>query len=846
MNTEVAKNYVESFARRYGEAHLQLACQAAFPLALTPDLLYRVWATFQRDSRNQFLKIPWVAVSEVLLSNLCQEVGYELYEMPKPIRDELLQRLQQSDRFGPARIHQLADFLLEYVRQQSYSADPDAVDFAQAQQWTSLAYTHPPETARQISQAFCELMQPRAADDYPKGEIIRLASVVEALSVPLVAANLEPLVIYARGLESFALGDLVASAAHLSQLSEDGQIWIAGMEVPVPDVIRDSLDSLQLPPGPDFSHQNLRDRSFKGQDLTRADFTGADIQGADFTHAILIRAKFSKATCGIKTSAIRLWVISGFLLSMLSGLTMVAAGWLLGLQMTPQQQPFSGAALLSLLVLGGGILLYFNQKRRAIKAPWDRRIISAGTATAALLTLLAYGLSAVVVYASTQRLQPMTELVTFCLVSGVLAMVTMVLGKQTKRPVLLMSARLLGIASLITIGYFSWLGTTLPLTPLTILALIGVPLILQSCGLVALLFATITSWQVSLSTIGVIVGSMLILQFFNGLSFTNLSGANWVMAIFLGVGTVALSLSAFICSRLATVVLWLDTETVWMAQLWATVATVLGSLMLYPAYLLGQNNLYPPFRVKEDLVYIVPMVTIAIGIGLYITYRELHLLNRPAQQQLPAPFKSIALALGATSGTRFFGANLTNADFSDASMKAADLRKATLIGTRFHGATQLGLVCADRQFRNYLQVRSRLDTAQNSSPENPPNLDKLDLQSINLSRMNLSKASLVDTNLKGANLKGTNLSEAILHKTQLADANLSGANLTGAYIVDWQINSGTQLGGVRCNYIFTQLSKTNEPSPVRYPKDPRRIFAPGEFAMFIRRSPQVETKASRP
>lgn len=42
----VAVERVVGFAQEFGEAHLNLACHAAFPLSLTPDLLYQIWANF--------------------------------------------------------------------------------------------------------------------------------------------------------------------------------------------------------------------------------------------------------------------------------------------------------------------------------------------------------------------------------------------------------------------------------------------------------------------------------------------------------------------------------------------------------------------------------------------------------------------------------------------------------------------------------------------------------------------------------------------------------------------------------------------------------------------------------
>src|SRR5947209_12500172 len=90
MQPNAAQRRIEVFKKRFGDAHLYLAYHAAFPLALTPDLLYRLRANFQKDIHGENLSIPWIAVADLLLSSLCDEVGYELYEMNVAVRIELL------------------------------------------------------------------------------------------------------------------------------------------------------------------------------------------------------------------------------------------------------------------------------------------------------------------------------------------------------------------------------------------------------------------------------------------------------------------------------------------------------------------------------------------------------------------------------------------------------------------------------------------------------------------------------------------------------------------------------------------------------------------------------------
>ncbi len=210
MKPEVVNRRIEAFHQRFGEPHLDFAYHAAFPLALTPDLLYRLWANFQRDRNGEALKIPWLAVADLLLSSLCDEVGYELYEMETEVRNALLRKLKVNPRFGEKRIHELSDFLLVYVKQQLESHDPDMRDFAQVQRWTALAYTKPSEAAREIASTLAGLKLEE------KAEWVRMASVVETYAEPL--AEFQPLLIYSREMANFVRGKKESATAQITSL----------------------------------------------------------------------------------------------------------------------------------------------------------------------------------------------------------------------------------------------------------------------------------------------------------------------------------------------------------------------------------------------------------------------------------------------------------------------------------------------------------------------------------------------------------------------------------------------------------------------------------------------------
>ena len=240
MKPEVAQRRIAAFRDRFGEAHYHFACHAAFPLALTPDLLYRLWANFQRDVQDESLEIPWMAVADVLLSSLCEEVGHELYEMPLPMRNALLSELKANSRFGTARINELSDLLLMYVRQQLESSDPDERDVAQAQRWTALSYVHPAKTVQEIASAFAHL------EINEKAEWIRMSGLLETLAEPLSA--FQPLLAYSHGMARFVCGDWKNAAESFRNITnKENEVNIAGLSLQLP-VNEPPIDQIPLLP----------------------------------------------------------------------------------------------------------------------------------------------------------------------------------------------------------------------------------------------------------------------------------------------------------------------------------------------------------------------------------------------------------------------------------------------------------------------------------------------------------------------------------------------------------------------------------------------------------------------
>lgn len=222
----VANRRIAAFAEHFGDAHLLFACHAALPLALTPHLLYALWANFQRDSQNRVLNIPWIAVADLLVSGLLQEVGYEIYQMERVVRTVLLQGLRAEERLGQQRVSAIAQFLLAYVQPQLKSNDSDWRDLAIAQQCTALAYLRPHAAVHQLGKLY-------RTSGNSKTELVRMESLVTNLSAPLAAYP--PLFVYARSLGNYARGKVEEAKTQLQEVRQTGNaIEVAGVSFVIP------------------------------------------------------------------------------------------------------------------------------------------------------------------------------------------------------------------------------------------------------------------------------------------------------------------------------------------------------------------------------------------------------------------------------------------------------------------------------------------------------------------------------------------------------------------------------------------------------------------------------------
>ncbi len=225
----------------------------------------------------------------------------------------------------------------------------------------------------------------------------------------------------------------------------------------------------------------------------------------------------------------------------------------------------------------------------------------------------------------------------------------------------------------------------------------------------------------------------------------------------------------------------------------------------------------------RSLAFVAITAWILTLIGSYIAIRGF------ALEPKFAFVRSVTIVFGAIGGTSFQGSDLTDADFTSATLKSTDLRNAILYCTRFHQAKMLDRVRTGKSYLQNAEVRELLVVGQGQDK----NFDHQDLRGVNLQGANLTDASFISTNLSEANLQDANLSRAKLVQTQLDGTNFTGATLTGTFIEDWNITHETNFTGVKCEYVYMRLPNKENPNPLRKPDNYQEIFADGDFGDFI-------------
>lgn len=179
LPSELAVREVLAFERRFGSKHLMLACHAALPLILTPELLNLIHVNFLEEEQ-----IPWVAEVDFLISPLCRPIDDGLFEVEPSIREVLLVELE--NQFGWERPFRLAEFLQFYLMQKSGLKLRSEV--VRTQRWIAQAYIEPDRVIEELIDLLESVL---SQQEYllSLSEQIQIINVLEILAEPLERAN---------------------------------------------------------------------------------------------------------------------------------------------------------------------------------------------------------------------------------------------------------------------------------------------------------------------------------------------------------------------------------------------------------------------------------------------------------------------------------------------------------------------------------------------------------------------------------------------------------------------------------------------------------------------------------
>jgi serine/threonine-protein kinase len=184
---KAARQVVRRFEMRFDPSYRLLACHATLPLVLTPELVNYLRTEFLLD------RVDWVAESDLLLSDLCREVGYETYAMDPEVRAYLIEEMRNDPALGEKRLRDVALRVFQYVNTLAVSdlrLDPEDV---RGQRWEAMVYLdeHRDRAVREIVDAlqYSTAIAEQAGGFQRAGinwaELSRLSYIIEGMGAQL-------------------------------------------------------------------------------------------------------------------------------------------------------------------------------------------------------------------------------------------------------------------------------------------------------------------------------------------------------------------------------------------------------------------------------------------------------------------------------------------------------------------------------------------------------------------------------------------------------------------------------------------------------------------------------------
>lgn len=225
---------IDSFRHRYGEPHYFLLLHTSIPIALTPDLLKHLWIVFTKEDSTCPYDVPYVAIADIIISCLCEEVGHELYEMRKEVRNKLVDDIKNYPGLEERRVHQISRFLVEYAKQHYYDENIDVRNLMESQEISALAFFAPRQAVVKLATGF-----KNTKIDNPM-ELLRLTFLVDSLELQL--SDYPDLINYSKAIQKLIDGD-ISEAINQMKLatSKNTHVSIQGIELPIPYSIESKI-----------------------------------------------------------------------------------------------------------------------------------------------------------------------------------------------------------------------------------------------------------------------------------------------------------------------------------------------------------------------------------------------------------------------------------------------------------------------------------------------------------------------------------------------------------------------------------------------------------------------------
>ncbi|MGH1362721.1 MAG: SUMF1/EgtB/PvdO family nonheme iron enzyme [Calditrichia bacterium] len=222
LSKQSAQQFLEAYARQFGEAHIVLAMHAALPLGLTPEILHLIRINFVNNA-------PWISEADLLLSQLCREAGDEMYQMKSDVREGLLSELKLDKDFGQRRVREIAEFLYAYTeRELTRTYSNVRKDFLQAQQLAAIAFLEPERAAQTIA-----LELQKAQHSHNSAEIQRLSKLTDQLAEPLLGED--DLLLYVAGVNHLESGNDPLARETFALLG-NSNIKVGSVELALPSI----------------------------------------------------------------------------------------------------------------------------------------------------------------------------------------------------------------------------------------------------------------------------------------------------------------------------------------------------------------------------------------------------------------------------------------------------------------------------------------------------------------------------------------------------------------------------------------------------------------------------------